>query len=209
MVNQLLKFGVAAQAFEIDLGAGARCVEVAASFDRSPQVFDRGRLVAHHRVSAGGVISREGVVGAFGQALRETGSDVAERLAGVVHSPAARRRSSASDTLRSAPFFEHIVALAGEDHLAVILRDRVVVSALQVIDVAEPRVGADDLHALVAPQVLLLRIDRPAGHLFGPFEIAQVGQAVRQGRRDPTAFLRVIDRLLVLIAASRNNPLPM
>src|SRR6266498_1474677 len=205
--DHLLKSGVVAQAFEIDLEPGARGVEIAAAFDRFPQVFERARLVAHHRVRAGDVIPRERVVGAFGQALQETRRDMAEGLAGVVHAPLPR--VGAGQLLidfDQYPFFEHVVALAGEDYLAVILRDRVVVAALQIIDVAEPRVGADDLHTFVASQVLLLRLDRPAGHLFGPFVFAQIGQAMRQGWRDPTAFLRVIDRLLVLVGGFAEQP---
>src|SRR5262245_28626271 len=199
-VDHLLKSGVVAQAFEIDLEPRARDVEITAAFDRFPQVFERARLVANHRVRAGDVIPRERVVGPFGQALRETRRDVAEGVAGVVH--AALPRVGAGQLLidfDQHPLFEHVVALAGEDYLAVILRDRVVVTALQVIDVAEPRVGADDLHTFVASEVLLLRLDRPASHLFGPFVFAQIGQAMRQGRRDPTAFLRVIHRQLVLV----------
>src|SRR5262245_9122144 len=205
--DHFLKSGVVAQAFEIDLEPGARGVEITAAFDRFPQVFERARLVANHRVRAGDVVPRERVVGPFGQALRETRRDVAEGVAGVVH--AALPRVGAGQLLidfDQHPLFEHVVALAGEDYLAVILRDRVVVTALQVIDVAEPRVGADDLHTFVASQVLLLRLDRPAGHLFGPFVFAQIGQAMRQGWRDPTAFLRVIDRLLVLVGGFAEQP---
>src|SRR5262245_9111857 len=67
--DHLLKSGVVAQAFEIDLEPGARDVEITAAFDRFPQVFERAGLVANHRVRAGDVIPRERVVGAFGQAL--------------------------------------------------------------------------------------------------------------------------------------------
>src|SRR5215470_3281933 len=74
--DHLLKPGVVAQTFEIDLDAGARGVEIAAAFDRFPQVFERARLVAHHRVRAGDVIPRERVVGAIGQTLRESRRNV-------------------------------------------------------------------------------------------------------------------------------------
>src|SRR5215510_7959792 len=67
--DHLLKSGIVAQTFEIDLDPGARGVEIAAAFDRFPQVFERASLVAHHRVRAGDVIPRERVVGAIGQTL--------------------------------------------------------------------------------------------------------------------------------------------
>src|SRR6266508_2186779 len=44
--DHLLKSGVVAQAFEIDLEPGARGVEIAAAFDRFPHVCERARLVA-------------------------------------------------------------------------------------------------------------------------------------------------------------------
>src|SRR5262245_48088614 len=67
--DHLLKSWVVAQTFEIDLDPGARGVEIAAAFDRFPQVFERARFVAYHRVGAGHVIPRERVVGALGQTL--------------------------------------------------------------------------------------------------------------------------------------------
>src|SRR5262245_6028100 len=121
--DHLLKSGVVAQTFEIDLDPGARGVEIAAAFDRFSQVFEGARLIAHHRVRAGDVIPRERVVGALGQTLRETRGDVAEGLAGVVQ--AALPNVGAGQLLvdfDQHPFFEHMVALAGEDYLAVILR---------------------------------------------------------------------------------------
>src|SRR5215475_9796057 len=78
--DHLLKSGVVAQTFEIDLDPGARGVEIAAAFDRFPKVFERARLVAHHRVRACDVIPRERVVGAIGQTLRESRRNVAEGL---------------------------------------------------------------------------------------------------------------------------------
>src|SRR5262245_64989952 len=67
--DHLLKSGVVAQAFEIDLEPGARGDEITAAFDRFPQELERARLVAHHRVREGDVTPRDRVVGALGQAL--------------------------------------------------------------------------------------------------------------------------------------------
>src|SRR5262249_53884302 len=133
VADHLLKFRVAAQTFEIDLDAGARGVEIAAALDRFPEMFEGAGLVAHRRVSAGDVIPRERVVGAFGQALRETSHDVAERLAGVVQVPLPRvGAGQLLIDLDQHPLFEHVVALTGEDYFAIILRDRVVVAAFQI-----------------------------------------------------------------------------
>src|SRR5262249_11596555 len=152
---------VATQALEVNFDAGASGVEVAAALNRRPQMVESESPVAHHDVSAGEIIPRERIVGPLGQAFLKTFRNVLESFAGVLQVPlphVGARQLLIDFDQRS--FFERMVALTGEDNLAVKLRDRVVVTAPQVIDVTEPRIGADDLNAFVAPQVLLLSFNR-------------------------------------------------
>src|SRR5262245_4570417 len=85
--DQLLKSGIVAQSLEINFDACASGVEIAAAFNRHPQVLEGALLFAHHGISAGDIIPRERIVGAFGQAFLEILRDVPEGFAGVLQVP--------------------------------------------------------------------------------------------------------------------------
>src|SRR5581483_6892664 len=91
---------------------------------------------------------------------------------------------------------ERVIHLAQEDQLLVQLGDGVVITALQVVEVAEPRMRADDLDALPAREELLLKLRRLARHLLAAFVFAQVGITLGELQRDPAGLRVDGERLL-------------
>src|SRR5687768_2729106 len=83
-----------------------------------------------------------------------------------------------------------VIDLVDELELLIELRDRFGVPALQRLEVAEPHPGADNQHALLARQGILLERNGAACGRFAPDEVTAEGEAVRKLQRLP-ADLRV------------------
>ena len=73
-----------------------------------------------------------------------------------------------------------MVARADERQAPFVLAEGVVVAALQVKDVAEAAVRADDLQPGIARDVLILQLDGPPRHFLGARVLPFPGQQQRE-----------------------------
>src|SRR5215510_10629594 len=90
-----------------------------------------------------------------------------------------------------------MIRLPEEDQFAVTLGDRVIITALQVIEMGETYVTADNLHSRLPRKIVLLRFDRRPRRLFSPLEIAQIRAAHGELLSCPPGFRMEFDTLFI------------